>query len=198
MIRPYPEVSNIMPQFDKLLVLDLDETLIYSTETRLDRAPDFAVGKYFTYKRPHLDDFLEDCLTFFKVGVWTSASEDYATGVINNIFKDKSKLEFVWTCIRCTQKYYRESDSYDLIKDFKKLKKQGYPIEKIIMVDDSREKVQRNYGNAVIIKGYTGEREDDELPVLLEYLKSIGLVENVRTINKEKWRRSTEKAPQSI
>jgi len=179
-----------MPQFDKLLVLDLDETLIYSTETRLDREPDFITGNYYTYKRPGLDHFLEECLALFRVGVWTSASAGYAYAVVNRIFK--TGPEFVWTCSRCTRRYDPETDGHYFIKDLKKLKKRGFSLEKIIIVDDSREKVQRNYGNAIIIKSFTGEREDDELSALLEYLKSVCLVENIRTINKKNWNRRAQ------
>lgn len=42
----------------KLLILDLDETLFYATEEKLDREPDFVVGQYFVYKRPFVGLFL--------------------------------------------------------------------------------------------------------------------------------------------
>lgn len=177
-----------MPDTDKLIVLDLDETLIFSTETKLDREPDFTASKYFSYKRPHLNEFLEECFKLFKVGVWTSASEDYAQAVVKNIFKDPSRLEFVWTCARCTQKYSPDYDNYELIKDLKKLKDHGYPIEKIIMVDDSKEKVQRNYGNAIIVKSFIGDPKDDELLALLMFLERIKCVDSVRKVNKMNWR----------
>ncbi|MDQ4120460.1 MAG: hypothetical protein M3209_03335 [Acidobacteriota bacterium] len=38
----------------KLLVLDLDETLIYATEEELERKADFRAGQYLVYKRPFL------------------------------------------------------------------------------------------------------------------------------------------------
>jgi RNA polymerase II subunit A small phosphatase-like protein len=36
----------------RLLVLDLDETLIYANECPLDRPADFEVAPYFVYLRP--------------------------------------------------------------------------------------------------------------------------------------------------
>jgi carboxy-terminal domain RNA polymerase II polypeptide A small phosphatase len=36
----------------KLLILDLDETLIHATSKKLSREPDFIVFDYFVYKRP--------------------------------------------------------------------------------------------------------------------------------------------------
>jgi hypothetical protein len=38
---------------DKLLILDLDETLIYAAEIPLARSPDFLVYDYHLYKRPY-------------------------------------------------------------------------------------------------------------------------------------------------
>ncbi len=42
-----------------LLILDLDETLIFGSEDRLHREADFRVGPFFLYKRPFLDQFLK-------------------------------------------------------------------------------------------------------------------------------------------
>jgi RNA polymerase II subunit A small phosphatase-like protein len=43
----------------KLLILDIDETLIYATEASLPRQADFLVGQYHIYKRPFLNVFLK-------------------------------------------------------------------------------------------------------------------------------------------
>jgi TFIIF-interacting CTD phosphatase-like protein len=47
---------------NKLLILDLDETLIHASETPLDYRSDFLVYDYYIYKRPNLDRFLATCL----------------------------------------------------------------------------------------------------------------------------------------
>ncbi|WP_404786831.1 HAD family hydrolase [Altericista sp. CCNU0014] len=62
----------------KLLVLDLDETLIYGTQDSLDRNPDFEVGPYSVYKRPELENFLSKVKTRFHLAVWTSSTRLYA------------------------------------------------------------------------------------------------------------------------
>jgi len=54
--RPFPART--------LLILDLDETLIYATETALDRPADFSVYGYHVYRRPHLDAFLATCANY--------------------------------------------------------------------------------------------------------------------------------------
>jgi hypothetical protein len=42
-----------------LLILDLDETLVYATKKSVDVGHDFRVLDYYVRKRPHLDEFLE-------------------------------------------------------------------------------------------------------------------------------------------
>jgi len=53
----------------KLLILDLDETLIHARETALDREADFRVAHYHVFRRPHLDAFQEQCFRWFDVAV---------------------------------------------------------------------------------------------------------------------------------
>jgi RNA polymerase II subunit A small phosphatase-like protein len=65
----------------KLLILDLDETLVWGTTTPLARVPDSSVGEYSLYRRPGLDEFLLFAFDAFRVGIWTSSSEAYATEV---------------------------------------------------------------------------------------------------------------------
>jgi RNA polymerase II subunit A small phosphatase-like protein len=52
-----------------LLILDLDETLIYATEVPLDRPADFVVYDYHVYCRPGLAEFLQACARHFELAV---------------------------------------------------------------------------------------------------------------------------------
>ena len=56
----------------KLLILDLDETLVFSTTTPLGRPPDVVVGEYLVYRRPGLEAFLQTVSKQFTLAVWTS------------------------------------------------------------------------------------------------------------------------------
>ncbi len=174
-----------MEKSDKLLVLDLDETLVFATETKLGREPDFIVGPYFIYKRPGLEEFLKACLQVFDIGIWTSSSDVYAKEIVNSIFGSMGKIKFLWSRQKCVRKFDSERQDYYFVKDLKKLKRKGYQLQKIIVVDDSREKFERNYGNAILIKEYNGEKDDTELQLLLKYLKSIAYIENVRVRDKK-------------
>ncbi len=172
----------------KLLVLDLDETLVFASEEKLDRAPDFEIGGYHIYKRPYLDRFLEFCFERFRVGVWSQSSPDYACGVVERIMASHDRLEFVWGGDRCTfvtNPYMRQ---YYWVKDLKKLYRRGYRKEEIIFVDDTPRKLERSYGNLVRVHPFEGDPSDDELLVLMPYLEKLDAEENIRTVEKRGWR----------
>lgn len=176
------------PHYDKLLVLDLDETLIYSVEEPLEREPDFQVFKYFVYKRPGVDTFLSTCADWFDLAVWTSSGSDYAHQIITHIFPEPEQLKFIFTRERCILQFDYNLGVYRMIKPLKKIKKRGFVLKKVLVVDDSPETFVENYGNAILVQKYKGEQEDEELLMLLKYLKKIASIKNVRKLEKRWWR----------
>lgn len=173
----------------KLLILDIDETLVHAREIPLDREPDFRTRLYHVYKRPHVDTFLDFCKMHFKVGVWTTGGDEYADDVVRFVFPKDYPLEFLWSSERCTRRYDSlMQESYE-IKNLKKLTKKGYWLENMIIVDDTPRKLDQNYGNLVAIKGWTGDPEDKELLRLMKYLLDLKDVENVRMVEKRFWQK---------
>ena len=172
----------------KLLILDLDETLIHAREQPLEREADFRTDFYFVYTRPFIDEFLEFCCQNFKVGVWTTAGEYFASDVVGNLFAEDYPLEFVWSHQRCTRVFDSEFLDYYYVKDLKKLKRRGYCLEKMIMLDDTPRKLERNYGNLIRITEWLGDLGDRELLFLIEYLTELKNVRNVRKIEKRGWK----------
>ncbi|MBK9096566.1 MAG: HAD family hydrolase [bacterium] len=173
---------------DKLLIIDLDETLIYSSLTRLSFPEDFRVGQYFVYKRPGLENFLKFINENFKLAVWTSSTSEYANDIVKQLFADQSVLKFVWARDKCVSKIDIESREQYWIKDLKKVKKLGFELEKILVIDDSPEKLQRNYGNHIPVIPFVGDLGDDELSRLVNFLESIRNLNSVRSIEKRNWR----------
>jgi TFIIF-interacting CTD phosphatase-like protein len=173
----------------KLLVLDLDETLVHAAPAPLARRPDGEVPPYFVYKRPGLDEFLAFCAREFVVAVWTSASADYAQGVIRAVFPPGYPLEFVLTRERCTWRVDPLSGEEAWIKDLKKLKRRGYGLGRIIVVEDSPANLARQYGNVVPVTPFLGDAGDSELPLLAGFLGSLRDVDDVRRREKRDWRR---------
>jgi RNA polymerase II subunit A small phosphatase-like protein len=126
----------------KLLILDIDETLIFSTEKPLERKEDFRAGQYYVYKRPHLEEFLSQCLEWFEVSVWTSSSPAYAKEILENIFPEVGVLSFVWASDRCTWSY-EELQEYYWRKILKKVRRKGYDLNHVITIDDTEELPKR-------------------------------------------------------
>ena len=176
-----------VPRYDKLLVLDLDETLVHACEEPLDRPAEHRILDLHVYRRPHVDAFLRAVLERFEVGVWTAARPDYAMAVVSALM-DPSRLRFVYARDRCTHHTDLETWEPTWLKDIRKLRRFGFPQAKILVVDDSPEKLRRSYGNLVRVAPYEGRADDDELPMLLRYLDELGPIEDVRRIEKRGWR----------
>jgi RNA polymerase II subunit A small phosphatase-like protein len=171
-----------------LLILDLDECLIFGTESELDRSADFRVGPFYVYRRPHLREFLKGASEIYSVAVWSSGTSDYVGEVARKICPAGIEWAFVWARNRCTRRMHPESMEIVYLKDAKKVRRLGYAIERILFVDDSPEKLARNYGNAIYLSPFEGAEDDAELPLLLKYIESIRSVENFRDLNKQGWR----------
>jgi RNA polymerase II subunit A small phosphatase-like protein len=180
-----------------LLILDLDETLICATEVPLDRPSDFVVFDYHVYCRPWLAEFLATCALHFDLAVWSSASDAYVEAVVQQIFPDRAALQFVWGRSRATLRRAAADehgfllDPWDhehYLKPLAKVKRAGWRLERVLIVDDTPAKCIRNYGNAVYARPYEGAQDDIELKLLAKYLAGLKSVANVRTIEKRRWR----------
>ncbi|WP_035567121.1 HAD family hydrolase [Hymenobacter sp. IS2118] len=181
-----------------LLILDLDETLIHATATK--RGDDFAfqLYHYYVYKRPGLDEFLQACAENFDLAVWSSASDDYVQQVVEKIFPAEIKLLFVWGRSHCTPLVLPQIDEYgyynldgashyEYAKMLKKVRRLGYDATRILIVDDTPEKVRNCYGNAIYPNPFMGNPDDKEIMILAQYLHSLRDAQNVRSIEKRQW-----------
>ena len=171
-----------------LLILDLDETLIFASEKPLERESDFGVGPYHVYRRPHLDEFLTSCHQHFQIAVWSASGTNYLAAVVETIFPAEISPVFVWSRERCVQRYDPERLESYFAKDLKKVKRLGFSLDRVLIVEDTPQKVERNYGNAIYVCPFFGDPSDSELQKLGRYLQSLASVPNVRCIEKRGWR----------
>jgi TFIIF-interacting CTD phosphatase-like protein len=169
-----------------LLILDLDETLVFATKRGLEAPHDFECFDYRVYKRPFVESFISGCAANFDLAVWTSSTADYAQCIVAEVFSDVP-LEFLWARERCTRRFDFELQEQYWVKDLKKVKKAGFNLERVLMVDDTARKLERNYGNIVRVSEFTGDRSDRELVVLLEYLVGLSHENDFRKIEKRGW-----------
>jgi len=191
-------------QHKTLLILDIDETLIHARKDALEHKADFMIADYYVYTRPFLTAFLTALQKDFILAAWSSASDDYVQAVLQQIIPQDIQLEFAWGRSRCTYKRNTQMDEhhfsrhydnnhYHYTKPLTKVKRKGYCLERILIVDDSPHKLQDNYGNAIYPKAFEGNPNDDELHYLLQYLQTLKDKTNVRNIEKRNWRAKLRK-----
>ncbi len=187
-----------------LLILDLDETLIHACLTDRRGPPEINAFNFFIYKRPYLEEFLKDVFSLYNVAIWSTGSDDYVEVIAKAIQPEGETFEFVWGRSRCTARQvtlkhlsetYITGGGVEYIKPLKKLKKKGFSMDRILIVDDSPYKSVENYGNAIYIKPYTGDVDDEELYWLSIYLKEISGKSNFRSFEKRGWETSTRIIP---
>jgi RNA polymerase II subunit A small phosphatase-like protein len=171
-----------------LLVLDLDETLIFASDAELARPCDVKLYGYYLYKRPYLEQFLKNCATVYQIAIWSAGTEDYVTGAASLIFPDTVQPVFMWGRTRCVRRFDEEFKMYYYVKDLNKIRRKGFDLKRVLVVDDIPITAQRNYGNAIYMLPYRGDPEDRELRLLWQYLDTLSHVENVRIFEKRGWR----------
>lgn len=150
----------------KLLILDLDETLIY--------CPDEDAG--FFHRRPHLDDFLKYAFENFAVAVWTAGGKGYKEWVLSELGIREDSLFFAWDRSRCTTKRcfttYQEVHYKKMQKVFRLGK---FGKGDILFVDNTPSAID-SYGNVIPISTWEGDEKDEalkKLPLFLDSLKDV-------------------------
>ena len=185
-----------------LIILDLDETLVYATTDKLSIKHDFEVGNYFVYKRPHLCQFIEYIQKNFDFAVWSSASDAYVEEMTKKLSLHE-KTVFTWARSKATFKRPSTFDAegnlnvdtlnhHFFVKRLKKVKKLGFDLEKVLIIDDSPHKSRENYGNAIYVEEFKGNQKDKELLYLIDYLDTLKNKDNVRAIEKRNWKEKTK------
>lgn len=81
---------------------------------------------------------------------WPASGDNRATQIVERVLPGRT-LEFVWSNRRCTVARDWTTGAYRTLKDLRKLKRKGYPLEAIVAVDDTPAKHARNYGNLVAV-----------------------------------------------
>lgn len=171
-----------------LLILDLDETLVFAADQPVETPCDFTVGPYHVYKRPFLQQFLGTVQSAYDLAIWSSSTADYVAAMVRAILPPKISLQFQWSRLRCTHRYHPERQNTYWVKDLKKVKRLGYDLCRVLIVDDSPEKLERNNGNAVYVKPFEGDPTDQEIQHLGPYLLGLADQLDFRAVEKRGWR----------
>eukprot|EP01062_Namystynia_karyoxenos_P031577 TRINITY_DN23428_c0_g1_i1.p1 TRINITY_DN23428_c0_g1~~TRINITY_DN23428_c0_g1_i1.p1 ORF type:complete len:609 (+),score=192.60 TRINITY_DN23428_c0_g1_i1:82-1827(+) len=148
------------------VVLDLDETLIY---TRGQHAHLSA--------RPGVPQFLRRLREIgCDVVVWTASTKDYSAAILANI---DPELQFVSECVYRHPKWYPEAGARGHPR--KDLTLLGRNMDYTIIVDNSIDCiVGQSETNAILVEDFRGVEVDETLPSLVEFFEA--LVESQMTV----------------
>jgi len=172
-----------------LLILDIDQTLLFASTTPLAKPYDYQAERTWIYKRPHVDDFLHFCTAHFQIGIWTSARASYAEEIFSQVFAH-FPLTFIHSEQHCLAG--RDANGQRIsIKPLGQLSQRGFELSRILMIDDSEEKHCLNAANLILIRPYYALEDDNELFLLKWYLNIIKQHENFLSLNNQHWRQAS-------
>lgn len=175
-----------------LLVLDLDETLIYSSKKTLYQKYSFKVFSYYIYERPELKKFLTEIDKFYSLAVWSAGADVYVEKIVERIFSDEFQLDFVWGRSKCNfLGGANKEESSNYLKNLHVLKNYNYEMEQVLILDDTPRVCMKNLNQAIFPKPFYGETYDDELYALTKYLVKIANEENFLKLDHIKWRKNS-------
>ncbi|XP_072457522.1 CTD small phosphatase-like protein 2 [Notamacropus eugenii] len=131
-------------------------------------------GMYYKVQgklRPHTREFLEILSQFFQIIIFTTAKRDYAEPITDVLDPHKKLIRgrlFQDDCI-CLQGHY--------VKDLKVL---GQDLTRTVVLTDSLKAFPYQMDNQLLIPGWQGDSEDQELSKLLPFLERLSHLDDVR------------------
>ena len=178
----------------KLLILDIDSTLVWAETTELK---DYDTVLWlqdetlpvWVKKRPHVDELIEYIFTEYDIAVFSAGEYEYVRAVCRYLFVDRP-LVFIMSAERCTLYFTKQNlHSRITIKKLQKVwvckkYKNKYRKNNTLILDDTAETYIKNHGNAIPIASYYGGKKDIELPRIILLLKTLVGVYDVRRVNK--------------
>ena len=180
-----PNTFEYSTKQKKLLILDLDETLVHTSLTPFkNRKSDLILNikvneKNYTLhvlKRPFLEEFLFSVSEIFDIFIFTASISQYANPLLDEIDKKNliKKRLFRQHCNYCNGVY---------IKDLKIFQNEN--IENMIIIDNNPLSYLLNQDNGLPIKSWYEDPNDIELKKLIPILKILGNTTDVRTLIKK-------------
>jgi len=176
--------SQLKNKEKKLLILDLDETLVHTSfqpifinNTIIE--PDITLKIFFDNKyynlyvliRPYVYEFLREMSKIYTIYIFTASIKEYANPLLNEL--DKNNV--------ITKRLYRENCT--LTKEGKYVKNLNnfkYNLKDIILLDNNPISYSFNKNNGIPIKTWHNDKNDKELLKMINFLKFLSTVNDVR------------------
>ena len=180
-------LSNRTPSSNKLILLDLDETLIHSdfdnkyTEhdsfIYVKDEDDNTSIKVNINIRPNVELFLRKLALYFDIAVFTSSVKDYANAIINKLDNNNKIFKFVLHrehCFNYGNMFY--------VKDLRILE-DYISLEQVVIVDNNIFSFCNQIDNGILINSFFDDKTDDHLSNVYNYLiNNIFGINNVKEV----------------
>ncbi|XP_033219890.1 CTD nuclear envelope phosphatase 1 homolog isoform X1 [Belonocnema kinseyi] len=172
----------------KVLVLDLDETLIHSHHDGVARPtvrpgtpPDFVLKvkidrhpvRFFVHKRPHVDFFLDIVSQWYELVVFTASMEIYGAAVADKLDNNRGILR---------RRYYRQHCTPEMGSYTKDLAAICSDLASVFILDNSPGAYRAYPNNAIPIKSWFSDAGDTALLSLLPVLDALRFTQDVRSV----------------
>lgn len=172
----------------KILVLDLDETLIHSHHDGVIRQmvkpgtpPDFVLKvtidrhpvRFFVHKRPHVDFFLDMVSKWYDLVIFTASMEIYGAAVADKLDNNRGIL---------TKRYYRQHCCVRYGSFNKDLSAITQDLSSIFILDNSPGAYRAYPDNAIPIKSWFCDASDTALLNLLPMLDALRFTSDARSV----------------
>lgn len=142
------------------------------------------------YKRPFVDDFLQQCSRFYQLAVWTSARANYAQEVVRRVLPDISPL-FVFSEQHCVSDFSGNRPAVTGLKPLSlllpALQRVGSSLARVLVLDDSAYKHSHHLAHLIPIAPWFAAPGDRELQRLLPYLQHIAPDSNIALQPHHNW-----------
>ena len=157
------------------LVIDLDETLVLSTQINDDSEE----GCKFRVKiRPFLQNFFETIKGKFEMVVFTASDKKYAERVVEIIDKHHQYIKKVVSRENCIQAAHEI-----LVKDLRIFADRK--ASELVIVDNSILSFAFQLESGIPITSFQGNDDDEELSYLADYLEMLYNENDLITANKK-------------
>ena len=182
---PKKRILPVRSEHSKLLIFDLDNTLVHCSPTVENAHHCLNVtlpsGKTVTAGiriRPFALDCLHLASKLFEVAIFTASHSCYSEKVIDLLDPERDKVHhrlFREDCVTVEQKY--------LIKDLRVI--ENYDLKDVAIVENSIVSYGLQLYNGIPVPTWTGQEDDTHLQLLMTYLRALSECDDVRTLNRQ-------------
>lgn len=189
----------------KLLIFDMDETLIHCVDDVEKQDSDIVLEIKFpdvdedetVYAginiRPYIIDCLKEASKHYQVIVFTASHKVYADAILDFIDPDGALIQhrlYRHNCILTTAACTPSSNSASAgsgfyIKDLRIFQNSQFSMKDIVIVDNSVYSFAFHIDNGIPIVPFYDDKEDEEMLHLIYYLNCLAQVDDVRVQNRQ-------------